>query len=321
MSQLLQIKKQLEVASERILKLERALRDNPNLPSIAANLESAVRVRAKLEQQFAEVGAKAGYDICRYRAFDDFDRPVVGPVFNSIAGFQRLVSVVYAAIKHGYRERASVPENAARESAFDLGYAFTGSIGVVLTVRNEKTLFENSYIDESLEAVFSMAKARTIKQVSELAEKLGPGPINALYDWADANAESGLSAEIDWRKGDIIQKSVLVQRQELAQLKATIEQTSSEKIELLTIEGKLTMADATKNKFKMERFGLPIIQGTVHPEAIDDRHKVTIPSEYSAKIQKTTRVRFSTGQKEEQYHLIKLGEPKGNIRKSRRKHA
>ena len=110
MSQLLEIRKQIEIASERILTLERALRDHPDLPSVAANLESALRVRAKLEQQFAEVGAKAGYDICRYRAFDDYDRPVLVPAFKSIAGFQRLVSVVYAAVKHGFGNGRTYPK-------------------------------------------------------------------------------------------------------------------------------------------------------------------------------------------------------------------
>jgi hypothetical protein len=142
MSQLLEIQKQIELASQRVLVLERALRDHPSLPSVAANLESAVRVRTKLEEQFVEAGAKAGYDICRYRAFDDYDRPVVGAAFKSIAGFQKLVSVVYAAVKHGFKERATIPDDVARETTFDFGYAFTGSIGVVLTLRNEKTLFD-----------------------------------------------------------------------------------------------------------------------------------------------------------------------------------
>lgn len=309
MSQLLEIRKQIEIAAQRIVKLERAFRDHPELPSIAANLESAVRVRDKLQQQFGEVAAKAGYEICRYRTFDDYDRPVVGAAFKSIADFQNLVSVVYAAMKHGFRERATIPDDVAKESAFDFGYAFTGSIGIVLTLRNQKMLFDNSLMDQSLETVFAMAKASTPQQVSELADKLGPGPINALYKWVGDNATNGLSAEIDWRKGETVKRSVVVQRQELVHLKKTIESTSSKRTKTITVVGMLTMADVSKNRFKIRPEGLPEIRGTVAIEAIDDKHTVKLPCVYSAQIAKTTRVKFSTGKQEVRYHLLKLAEP------------
>jgi hypothetical protein len=164
-----------------------------------------------------------------------------------------------------------------------------------------------------------MTNARTADQVLKLAEELGPGPINALYEWVDANATNGLGAEIDWKKGETTQRSVVIQRQELSHIRKTIEQTSSEKTETITVVGKLTMADATKNRFKIEQFGLPVIQGTVAPEAIDDQHTVTLPREYSAKVQKTTRVKFSTGQQEIRYHLLRLGEPTASGRSVKKK--
>ncbi|MEX2316174.1 MAG: hypothetical protein WD669_03415 [Pirellulales bacterium] len=282
MSQLLDIRKRIEVAGQRILTLERAFRDHPNLPSIATNLEAAVRVQEKLQQQFEEVAAKAGYDICRYRTFDDYDRPVVGAAFKSIADFQNLVSVVYAAMKYGLRERATIPDDVAKESTFDLGYLFTGSIGIVLTVRDQKMLFDNSLMDQSMETVFAMTRASTPQQVSEFADKLGPGPINALYKWVGDNATNGLGAEIDWRKGQEVQRSVVVQRQELVHLKRTIESTSSKRTKTITVVGMLTMADVSKNRFKIRPEGLPEIRGTVAVEAIDDKHIVKLPSVYSA---------------------------------------
>lgn len=237
---------------------------------------------------------------------------MVGPAFESIADFQKLVSVVYAATKHGAKERATIPEDVAKESAFDFGYAFTGSIGVVLTVRNEKVLFDDSLMDQSLETVFTMTAAKTSDEVLILAEKLGPGPINALYEWVGDNTANGLSAEIKWRKGEKVHRSAVVQRQQLSHLKKTIEDTSSLKTTTITVVGKLTMADVSKNKFKIKPEGLPEIRGTVAAEAIDDRHKVKLPSVYAAKIQKTTRIRYSTGQQMSRFHLIKIEEPSKN---------
>lgn len=306
MSLLLEIQKQIEKASERILRLERSLRDNPGLPSIAANLDSAARLKVKLERQFSEVAARAGYDICRYRAFDDDDQPIVAGAFRAISDFQRILSVVYSALKHGRKERATVSDEVSRETGLGFAYAFAGSIGVVMTVRNEKTLLESTLMDESMETVFSLAKAKTSKDVLSFANELGPGPINALYEWADDNATNGLSAEIDWRKGDAIKKSIVVQRQELSQLRKTINETSSEESETFKAVGVLTMADVSKNKFKFKREGMPELRGTVEEGVIDEAHRAALPKTYEATIRKTTRVKFSTYSIETHYHLLRL---------------
>lgn len=58
MSELLEIQNQLDVANRRVAALERSLVDHPEYPSIAANLESARRIKQKLELQFAEASAR-----------------------------------------------------------------------------------------------------------------------------------------------------------------------------------------------------------------------------------------------------------------------
>lgn len=58
MSELLEIQRQLDIANKRVAALERSRVDHPEYPSIAANLESARRIKQKLEVQLAEVSAK-----------------------------------------------------------------------------------------------------------------------------------------------------------------------------------------------------------------------------------------------------------------------
>src|SRR5437870_704817 len=99
MSLLLDIQRQLEVADQRVVSLEQALREHPGYPSIAANLDSAVRIQKKLQAQFMEAAENVGVETCRYRAFDDHERPSTGAAFGAVARFQHLVSVVYAALK------------------------------------------------------------------------------------------------------------------------------------------------------------------------------------------------------------------------------
>lgn len=311
MSLLLEIQKQLETASQRVVALERALAEHPDLPSIAANLETAVRIQTKLRAQFAEAAEKLGFDVCTYRAFDVYDRPKTAAALEAIADFQKLVSVVYAAIKHGHKQRATIPESVAKETEFGFGYAFTGSLGIVLTVRNEKLLIDSD-LDESINAVFALAKAKTPAEVLSYASKLGPGPINALYEWAEENAENGLGADIVWQRGSDLKKSLFVQHQELSKLRTAIEETSSETSEELSVVGTLTAADVTKNRFKLNRFGLPQIRGTFVTGTIDESHRVSLPMEYLVQLRKTTKIKYSTGASEVRWQLLGLKDVRRN---------
>ena len=58
MSILLGIQEKLSEANQRVAELEQALAQYPDVPSIAANLDSAIRVRSKLQAQFTEAAAR-----------------------------------------------------------------------------------------------------------------------------------------------------------------------------------------------------------------------------------------------------------------------
>lgn len=310
MSVLLEIRKQLDVANERVLSLERALRDHPDLPSVTANLDSAVRIRAKLEAEFADAAEKLGHDICSYRAFDEYDKPKAGAAFGAIARFQKLVSVVYGAINYGVKQRATIPERVEKETAFDVGYSFTGSVGVVLTVRNKQLLFDWRLLDDTFDTIALMAKASSPRELTSFANRLGPGPINALYEWADEQATAGLGADIEWRRGQHTQRTLFMQRQEWSKLRTAIEAISGEEVETVeTVIGILKMADVEKNRFKLKREGLPIIQGTLEPGAIDEQHTASLPKEYSVVLRKTVRFQYAKGQDLTRYHILSLSDP------------
>lgn len=68
MSLLLDIQKEMNVASQRVVLLERALAEHPEVPSIVGNLDSAVRIQRKLAEQFREAAAKTSVDIFKARA-------------------------------------------------------------------------------------------------------------------------------------------------------------------------------------------------------------------------------------------------------------
>ncbi|MEX0642154.1 MAG: hypothetical protein WD468_05610 [Pirellulales bacterium] len=288
--------------------LERALREHPDLPSVAANLDSAVRIRNRLGEQFVDAAAAVGHDILRYRAFNAYDRPIAGAAFRAIADFQRLVSVVYGALKYGYKKRATVREHVARETAFDFGFAFHGSFGLVLTVRNERQLFD-AKLDSTLDTVFTMAKAQIPSEVLQHASLLGAGPVNALYEWADDNADNDLGADVQWRRGEQGMRELFVQHQELASLRKAIEKSGNKTETDEEMTGLLTMADVSKRRFKFQRPALPEIKGTFEEGTIDERHKVRLPQGYKVVIRKTTVTNYATGLERTKWHLIKIEEP------------
>jgi len=305
MSLLLEIQQQLEVATQRVLRLERALRDHPELPSIAANLETAVRIQKDLTDQFHEAAERTGYDLCSYRAFDDLDRPIAAAAFLAIADFQRLVSVVHSALAHGRKERATIPESVSKETTFDFGYAMAGSVKVVLTVRNPKLLFE-SPLDNTLDLVLNLTQAKSSQDVLSYASRLGYGSINALYRLATDSAINGMGAEIEWRRGSEIRRSVVVQRQEWSKLRTTIAETTAVTTEDVVIDCSLRAADTETLRFKLLPAGLPMIRGTVAKGVINEEHRANLPSKYIAHICKTVRSRFALGKEQVTYHLTKL---------------
>lgn len=60
-----------------------------------------------------------------------------------MGSFQKLVSVVYGAIKHGPRQRQRISEDVALETAFEFGYSFAGSLGLVFTCRMNACSFRH----------------------------------------------------------------------------------------------------------------------------------------------------------------------------------
>jgi acetate kinase len=65
MSELDQVRRQLATANARVAALEQALKEHSGYPSIAANLDSARRVRKKLELQLEQAAAAIGVEVAK----------------------------------------------------------------------------------------------------------------------------------------------------------------------------------------------------------------------------------------------------------------
>ncbi len=311
MSTLLDIQSQLSETDALVSDLEASLCAHPDRLAIAANLRSAVKMQTLLRAQFMDAAAQVGVEVCRYRAFTDISHTAAAPALSAIVSFQKLFSVVFGSLKYGFKQRATISPEVASETDLQLRFAFTGSIGVVLTARSDANLFDDSFLDDSLETIFKMAKAKTPKQILAFADRLGPGAINALHNWAQDNTDGGLGADIEWRRGTKIRGKLFVQRQELSKLRSAIDLTGTPHEETIVVDGILDAVGVSKRRFTIKRDGLPDISGSVELGAIDRKHKATLPMRYRAKILKTTRLRVAAGKQVIKYHLLGLTPAKG----------
>lgn len=306
MSLLLELQDQIQDTEAAIARVERATAtdQSPALLSMSRSLEKR---RAELQQEFLRVAKDLGVDVCSYRIFETGGHPKLTGVTKSLGDFQQMFSVTYDALKNGPKDRTRLSVEVEQGSAFEFSYAFSGSIGVVLTMASEQMLFGGSEFDQTISIIREMASATTPKQVLEYARKLGPAPVRTVYRWASDNAAYGLGTDVQWRNGSALERQLFIQPQEFRRLAATIAETSDEESVELPLDGDLVGADIPRKSFHMRFDGGDEIRGSF-TDAISESHRVELPKRYRAYLRRTVSVKYSTEEEETKYFLIRLEE-------------
>lgn len=306
MSRLLDLQEQLLDTNAALAQLDRAAADEPTLASIAAMAASLRKRYQSLESAFLREAADLGLDVCSYRLFGERERPTAGGLANVLGAFQNLVSVVYGAIaQKAPRETAHLSARVVADTTFDIGYVFPGSLGIALTIPNERRLVEDSHLDEALNAIFDMAKATNSSQVLDHAKTLGPASIRALYHWAKGHVDSDLGVDIEWKRERLVRGKLLAQKPDFERLSIAIDLTSEETTEEITTECELVGADVTRRSFHLRLAGGEDIRGSFE-RALGPSQTVELPRKYRVTLSKTVKVKYSTGEEDTKYQLLKL---------------
>lgn len=311
MSALLEITEKLQDTQAAIRQLEQAIARQAPTPSVIATLNSLQKRQGDLEARFAEAAAAESRDVCSYRLFPDQKeeaQPTLRAFTKTLLDFQTLFTQVYDAIKSGQpKERTRVTAEVAAETAFGFGYSFTGSLGAVLTLPNERFLFPEveSDIDQAINTVFDLVKAEKPQDIAAYAKQLGAAPIRTLYNWVSDQVISGLSSSIEWKREQQVRSHLLVQFPELAELKRAIEASSDEETEELTLTGLLVGLDVSSRTFHMSFEEGEDIRGKM-AQSIGLEHTVELPRAYTAKIIKTRKIYYSTDTENVYYFLESL---------------
>lgn len=311
MSELLELQHKLQDTSATIAQLERALAADPNSAILRLNLESVVTRFGRLEVDFHSLANRHALDVCSYRLFASTDQEPnlsLRGYSGALSGFQVAISALFDALKNGRRLRSRFSPDVTEATRLGFGYAFGGSVGVVLTMERERLLFGGGMLEDAITTFFSVAQAPTHEDIRAIGQRLGPAPLRAIFNWAKAHVEDGLGADIVWRQGGEVTAKLFLEYQELERLRAAIAATSEESTETVETAGLLTGAVMRSRRFTFEPDGGDEVTGTF-TDAINEAHTVTLPTRYRVRLEKLTKIQYSSEQEQITWHLLSLGAP------------
>jgi hypothetical protein len=306
MSRLLEIQANLQDTTAAIAQLEKEAMKDPKSPSlnlIAMSLEKRQKV---LESDFWVEANALGIDVCTYHILGEHERQPLRALVQALGDFQIMVSTVYDAVKSRVpKTRARITPEIAAETEFRFAYTFPGSLGVVLTIPNQRLLGIESHLDESILEIAKMAKAQDTSEVLAFAKRLGPASVRTLYRWAFDHDTLGIGANIEWRREHNIRSRSLTQQPEFERLHKTIEQTSDQTIEERKVIGLLEGADIIRKSFRIKTDTGEDIRG-LFTDAISEEQTVELPKRYRAIIITKEQIKYSTEEEIISHQLVKL---------------
>lgn len=309
MTALADIQEKLQATTEAISRLELAIKDQPGLPSLLANMKSLQNRYSALESDFAAAAEQYGVDVCSYRIFPDGGRTTVNAVAKALLNFQYMFAHVYDALTKGPKRKGPVSDETARQTSFGFAYTFPGSLGVVMTLEKEAVLYDGK-LDEAIQTVFEMAKVERSEMIKEYSHRLGAAPIRAMFNWVNDLAYCDSGVDIKWYRNRQRHSKLFIQKQELISLRRALLEESEEETTEFTLVGELVGADVARKSFhfKVRREGkTEDIQG-YFSDAISPSHTVELPKMYKATIQKKTKIRYSTEEEEIHNFLLRIEE-------------
>ena len=305
MSNLLFLQRQLEKAGAELGSLNRALAENPGSRSLVAMTESMTSARSSLEQAYLEEADALGVDVCSYRIFGD-EAPTLSALTSILGTFQTLFSVIYGSVKDGTpKSRARVSPDTQADTLFRFGYSYPGSVGMVLTLPNDRMLIGDSKLDESIRVAFEMAQAETPEEVGTFARTYGPASVRAMYKWAHAHSAVGLGAEIGWRRATYIRNSLVLQAPELDRLAKAIELTGEVTEVDERLSGMLVAIDSDRRTFRVSFEGADEIHGRL-ADALALDEPARVPARYRVSLTKQTTVRYAMDDDQVTWQLNRL---------------
>lgn len=285
------------------------LEKHPHRTSLAAAFQSLEQRHSELEREFAVLVQKNYSDLCSYRLFQaDHFQPLISAIGTALVDFQRWVSVVYDAVKHGPKRKTKLPVDVVAESSFSFGYSYTGSLGIVMTVPNDHLLLEDmpTALDDAINGVLEMATCVSSDQVAYFSKKFGPSAIRQMLKWAKTHQDQRMGADIEWKRKDARRTALIMEPEQFAALTLAICETSDEEISLMRIPGTLVGISTKTHTFQLEAPEIGIVSGKTSDYVATMNNTVELPKEYEAELRKTVKINYAIEEEEVSWFLVDL---------------
>lgn len=290
-----------------VSKLESALTRDPNNIALQVNLAASLKLARKSELQIQEFAKYQRIDVCNYRIVPDNERGLkLGFVSRSLLEYQNLFSQIYDAIKNGPKGRAQFGGEVATESAMELAYTYSGSLGFVLLAHSERDFFEGN-LDGPINTLFDILSVKKRKEVRDIAETYGHAVVKRLHDWSRANIDGHFDADIYWMRSDGATIGEMIERDRLENIVELIVDAGDEKITKETVAGILVGGDINSGSFHFIVPNGNDYRGSISPQFISQTD-MTLGKKYLATIIATSIEIFATDRIERRYQLENLQE-------------
>lgn len=270
-------------------------------------LQSLEMRREELLAALNEVTAADFIDICDYRLIPERETDYsVNMVTQALRSFQDMVTSIYDAITTRPKIRGSWDAASVVNSSFSFGYSYSGSLGIVLVIPNERLIGDiESNLDRSVMVALEATKTRDAGAIAQFSRDYGISAVHYLYQWSKVHADYAVGAGIKWRRQELVRYETLEQFQEFREFCNLVERGSEPVEERVPLRAELLAFDAVTRRFRLGVIDAPGIRGSLSDD-FDATIPRTIHSRYQATLTKRTIIRYATGKEDVAWTLDTL---------------
>jgi hypothetical protein len=276
--------------------------------AVLLSLTSLEARRDDLLDELSEITKAEHVEICDYRIIPEQSSSyAIAGVTAALHQFQEIVTSVFDAMTSKPKQRAKISPEIIQKTQFDFGFAYSGSVGVVLTVPNDRLLMdEASTLDNAVAAVFDLLKIETPESVREAATKFGTSTVRKLHDWTKTHSQYGMAADIKWVRDSEVKKEVVAQPIEMDRIYRIIEQKQDKTAEPITLTGNLLGWNTKTKTFTLETADGQAISGHWARDFLSPAISRKVPARYRANLTKETTLHYAEDKEEVHWYINRL---------------
>ncbi len=305
-----QVRPILDRLADLEASIERVSRETATAEGRLAMRMSLQSLEARREELLAalnEITAADFIDICDYRLIPEKETDYsINMVTHALRSFQDMVTSIYDAITTRPKIRGSWDSASVVNSSFSFGYSYSGSLGIVLVIPNERLIGGiESNLDRSVIVALEATKTKDPQAISRFAQEYGVSAVRYLYQWSKVHADYAVGAGIKWRRQELVRYETFEQFQEFREFCSLVERGSEPVEERIPLRAELLAFDAVNRRFRLGIPDAPDIRGTLADD-FDATTPRTIHARYQASLTKRTVIRYATGKEDVAWSLDSL---------------